>query len=135
MSKQEILVIAIAIPIISYMAVQAAKRILLVTGKIWGWFVRTIAGQTADAIRDIMAAPMESLHSDLVESIESLRVLNSREHVETQIRLRDVEHQLVALETRLAAVESLVNGVSNAVVDGAGAGLDLSSVDGSDGAG
>lgn len=135
MNKQEIVYVAIAIPVISYIAIQATKKVAFVVGKVWGWFVKTIAGQTADAIREVVQPSLESLHDDLVESIEQLRNLNSREHVETQIRLRDVEQQLVALETRLAAVEALVNGVSNAVVDGASASLDLSGVDGADGAG
>jgi hypothetical protein len=146
MTKQEVAYAAIAIPVISFMAIAVTKRTAQVVGKIWGWFLKTIAGQTANAIRDIVQPSLEGLHSDLMESIEILRTANSREHVETQIRLRDVETRLSSVETRLAAVELAVASApavvasaavevnrtedGDAVVDGASTSVDLQGADG-----
>lgn len=145
-NKQDIIYVAIAIPVISYVAIQATKKAAALAGRFWGWFVRTIAGQTADAIREIVQPQMDGLRSDLMDSIEAMRILNSKEHVETQIRLRDVETSLQALRARVDAIVALtpeqiewitagaerqrVKEEDDAVAVGTSTGVDLQSADG-----
>ena len=96
---QEIVGIAVVIPVVSLIAVWIAKRL----GR---WFMRALSRSFAETVLAVMAPDMAHLGTKVSTSIDDLRKSNSADHTEVQGRLSGVEHRLADVETRLAAVET-----------------------------
>ena len=96
---EEIVGAAIVIPVVSLVAVVAAKRI----GR---WTVHALQQSFGQVVLDVMAPDMAHLATKVTSALDEHAKINTIEHTKVQTRLTGVEGRLTDVETRLAHVES-----------------------------
>lgn len=96
---QEIVAAAIVIPVVSLLAVWAAR-------KVGRFFMRAASRSFAEVVLEVMAPDMAHLSTKVTGAIDDLNHANTVQHVQVQGRLVGVEGRLTDVEARLATVES-----------------------------
>ena len=103
---QDVIIAAIAIPVMSLLAVKLASRLMRLAGRIWRWVLKQGATQAAEAVDSLMTPRLDALEAGIMSSMDEIRQDNARDHSEVQRRLGGVEVRLSDVEARLAAVEA-----------------------------
>jgi len=106
MSTQQIVVAAVAIPVISFFALKITTRLARLVGKMWRWLMHQMGAQAAEAVDALISPRLNAMHSEIMGSVEQLKLTNERDHTEVQKRLGGVETRLKEVEVRLLAVET-----------------------------
>lgn len=102
MRWQEIVAAAIVIPVVSLVAVWAARQF----GR---WFMRSASRSFAEVVLEVMAPDMAHLSTKVTGALDDLNQANSAQHTQVQGRLVSVEGRLLDVESRLANVEAKLN--------------------------
>ena len=98
----EIVAGAIIVPVVSLVAVWAARR-------IGHWTVHALQQSFGQVVLEVMSPDMAHLATKVTSALDEHAKLNSVEHAKVQGRLVSVEGRLTDVETRLAHVESKLN--------------------------
>lgn len=99
-SWREWVAVAVVVPVVSMVAVWAARRL----GR---WIINAVARSFAGIVLDVMAPDMAHLGTKVTTAVDELGRTNTREHVKTAARLMEVETRLTGVESRLAALERI----------------------------
>lgn len=102
MTWRDIVAAAVVIPVLSLVALWAARK----TGH---WFVVSMSHTFGQVVLDVMAPDMAHLSTKVTSSLDELRYTNTADHAAVQESLEVVDERLSDVESRLQAVESLLN--------------------------
>ena len=102
MAWRDIVALAIIIPVLSLTAVWAARR-------LGAWLTKSVANSFGQVVLEVMAPDMAHLSTKVTTSLDELRWANSADHTAVQVKLGVVDERLTDVESRLHAVESLLN--------------------------
>lgn len=95
----DVIAIAIIIPVTSVLALWAARR-------LGQWFLGSMQHSFAQVVVEVMAPDMAHQAGKITHALDELNAVNAAEHAKVQGRLEIVDGRLTDVETRLEAVEA-----------------------------
>lgn len=98
MTVNEVVAVAVVVPVVAAVAVWSARQI----GR---WFAKSLARSFADTVSEVVAPDLSRLGVRLGTSLDELRTANAQEHTEVQRRLRDLERLAAEIVVRLDGLE------------------------------